>query len=216
MKHMGGYSKYIGRFRVDLRAVLTATALILAAAVVSYTFWHQDVKDRLPTPIPSDYKFVPVGSRVELENLIPPSDIPTLIHFFNPRCACSKFNLDHFNELKTKFAGRIRFFTVLQTSDSVGVEKKFAKKCAGMPTYVDYTGAVADSFGVYSTPQAVLLDENGKIYFRGNYNVSRYCATRETQFVRIAIEHLLARKPLPNFPMAATTPFGCELPSNEK
>ncbi|MCS7084477.1 MAG: AhpC/TSA family protein [Bacteroidia bacterium] len=202
-------------FSGKFKAVGTAVVLTLAAGAAIYIFWAQDVKDRLPTPIPTDYKFVPVGSRVELESLLPPSEMPTLIHFYNPKCPCSRFNIDHLNELKTKFAGKIRFFAVLQTSDTVGAQKKFARKCADVPTYVDYTGAVADSFGVYSTPQAVLLDGEGKIYFRGNYNTSRYCNARETQFVRIAIEHLLAQKPLPKFPPVATTPYGCELPTNQ-
>ncbi len=199
---------------INPKAVLTTVALLGAAISIVYTFWRQDVKDRLPTPVPRDYKYIPVGSRVELENLIPNADMPTLIHFYNPKCPCSRFNLDHLNELKTKFAGKIRFFAVLQTSDTVDAEKKFSKKCANVPTYIDYTGAVADSFGVYSTPQAVVLDAEEKIYFRGNYNVSRYCTTRETQFVRIAIESLLAGKPLPEFPAAATVAYGCELPSN--
>src|SRR5262249_46492721 len=42
--------------------------------------------------------------------------------------------------------------------------------------------------GVYSTPQAVLLDAKSHIVFRGNYNVSRYCTDPRTEFVRIALE----------------------------
>jgi hypothetical protein len=52
-------------------------------------------------------------------------------------------------------------------------------------------GATAQSFGVYSTPQAVILDLAHTLRFRGNYNNSRYCDDQETEYARIAFETLL-------------------------
>jgi hypothetical protein len=200
--------------RPNPRPLVVGIALVVVLAVAGYTLWYHEVKFRLPTPVPADFKFVPVGSRPALTADLPMDGRPALLHFYNPKCPCSRFNIDHLNELKTLFSDRVQFFAVLQTDDTVGVREKFASRCARMPTYVDYTGAVADSFGVYSTPQAVILNPDGSIYFRGNYNTSRYCSTYETQFVRIALDSLLAGKAVPRFPPVATTPYGCELPSD--
>ena len=46
---------------------------------------------------------------------------------------------------------------------------------------------------------------------RGNYNASRYCTDRATEYARIALELLLGSN---DAPVPAETPaYGCELPS---
>ncbi|MDP1797383.1 MAG: hypothetical protein Q8K78_07875, partial [Planctomycetaceae bacterium] len=64
------------------------------------------------------------------------------------------------------------------------------------------------------TPQAVILDQDLHLIYRGNYNISRYCTSRQTEFVRIALEKLLSNTS-PKFvpPVAATTADGCPLPT---
>ena len=47
--------------------------------------------------------------------------------------------------------------------------------------------------------------------YRGNYNVTRYCRERETEFARLAIESVLSGRTPPPFPAAATTAYGCPL-----
>lgn len=95
----------------------------------------------------------------------------------------------------------------------------FDKLRLPVPAYIDSTGDVAQYFGVYSTPQAVLLSkpifDNATIrhlYYRGNYNTSRYCTNPATEFVRIALDSLLHASPLPQFSGVATTAYGCTLP----
>jgi len=79
-------------------------------------------------------------------------------------------------------------------------------------TISDADRAIARTCGVYSTPQFVLIDSRGALFFRGNFNLSRYCSDERAQFARIAIESLCAGRRLPDFPAAATTAYGCEVP----
>jgi hypothetical protein len=81
-----------------------------------------------------------------------------------------------------------------------------------MPAVADAGGERAAQLGVYSTPQAVLLTGDGRIYFRGNYNSSRYCIDRRSEFMRIAIEALLEGAPQAPVPSEAAIAYGCPLP----
>jgi hypothetical protein len=69
--------------------------------------------------------------------------------------------------------------------------------------------------GVYSTPQVVLVDTQSSIFYRGNYNLSRYCLSKNTKFAELAIQDLLAGKTAPSFLSLVTEPYGCSLPGNE-
>jgi len=40
---------------------------------------------------------------------------------------------------------------------------------------VDADGSLAKMVGVYSSPQAVIVDTRGALYYRGNDNLARYC-----------------------------------------
>ena len=83
-----------------------------------------------------------------------------------------------------------------------------------MPHIVDRGAAIARCLGVYSTPQAVLLDRDGRLVYRGNYNTSRYCTEPTTQFVRLALESLQQHRALASEPEAGIA-YGCALPEGE-
>jgi hypothetical protein len=56
------------------------------------------------------------------------------------------------------------------------------------------------------------VDRTGRLAYRGNYNVSRYCTDPRTEFVRIALEQMVAETDkLASLPNLAA--YGCELPS---
>ena len=61
-----------------------------------------------------------------------------------------------------------------------------------VPHYVDADRRLADALGVYATPQAAVLDGAGRLYFVGNYNRTRYCRDRDTEFARLALEAVVA------------------------
>jgi hypothetical protein len=205
--------------RMLTRPVLTWIALLSGeaclAALALGVFWYQDWRYSLPTPRPTTLRQPVVGEVVEFTPFASVSATqPTLLHFFNPACPCSQFNLDHVRELIAEFDGRIRFVAVLEATEHTTALEQFARlnlKCAAV---VDAEGAIARQAGIYSTPQGVVLDERGRLYYRGNYNRGRYCTSPETEFVRLSLENCLARQPAPEFPPEATVALGCELPAN--
>ncbi|HEU0122443.1 MAG TPA: hypothetical protein VFQ91_18070 [Bryobacteraceae bacterium] len=120
--------------------------------------------------------------------------------------------MDHVRELQLRYGRGIRFVAVLQGSG--GAERlrtAFAKLGLQMEAIVDEGGGVGKAAGVYTTPQAVLVDDHGRLYFRGNYNRSRYCAEPATEYVRLAIEKYLAGKPPQEPPPGAEEAYGCPL-----
>lgn len=191
--------------------VVTSTALLLGLSAVS--FWVQDWQYSLPTPRPAGLNQPPLNQRVNLAELgLPITDTkPVFLHFFNPSCPCSRFGLDHLRWLHSKHKHQIHFIAILQ-GDTANLQQEFQKLGLDMPSIVDQDLRIASATGVYSTPQAVLLDPDSRLYYRGNYNSSRYCTTPETAFARIALEALLANKPPPAFPPTATTAYGCPFP----
>lgn len=156
------------------------------------------------------------GETVDL-NLTPiqlDANRPTFLHFFNPACPCSRFNLDHLRSLIQSHQAQVRFIAVLQ-GDQPNLREAFGKLGLNMESVIDLNGAIARAAGVYATPQAVLINRQGQLYYRGNYNSSRYCTTKETEFARIAIESLRDGKPHQPIPLEARTAYGCPLPKKQ-
>jgi hypothetical protein len=72
--------------------------------------------------------------------------------------------------------------------------------------------SIAEACGVYSTPQAVILDAQSDLYYRGNYNRSRYCTDNRSNFAQMAIDSLLNKNLNPTFSQYALKAYGCQLP----
>ena len=79
----------------------------------------------------------------------------------------------------------------------------------------DNADSLALACGVYSTPQAVIIDSDQKLFYRGNYNKSRYCTLKESNYAEIALKALVAGQEPPPSNQLATKSYGCELPENE-
>ncbi|MFM1872576.1 MAG: hypothetical protein RL398_1998 [Planctomycetota bacterium] len=196
------------------RALLAYLSVPAALAATVAVFWHRDVKYSLPTPVPEAHAPPAIGSRPTIDAALAALGVaqdrrPTLLHFYNPDCPCSRFNRDHLQSLVRKYGERVRFVAVVESPQPDGVD-------SGLPmTHVgDAEGTIAAAFGVYSTPQAVLLDAEGTLQFRGNYNTSRYCSEPATEFARLAINALLVGA-APQLDARAAIAFGCELPQEE-
>jgi hypothetical protein len=185
-------------------------------AVIGYAFWHEDWRYSLPTPSPQGLVQPLLGSRLALPLSIAAakrSGRPLLMHFANPQCPCTQFNLDHVRKLEQTFGSKVDFVVVLQSEgDLAEARGEFQSMHLAMPVVYDRGAAIGDWVGVYATPQAAILTADGDLYFRGNYNRSRYCSDESTEFVRIALDALVANRPLPRLPVEATLTYGCPLP----
>jgi len=203
----------MSRERVRLTAAVAVSILCLGTAVTA--FWYQDWQYSLPTPRPEGLAQPSLGTRVDLETLIgrQSDGRPVVIHVVNPDCPCSRFNRDHLRTLVRRFGDRVRFVALVQGSDDApALEQAFAEWDVDIPVVADPGGRKAARLGAYSTPQGVIVGGEGRLYFRGNYNSTRYCADARTEFVRIALEASIAGQALPAMPSDATVAYGCPLP----
>jgi len=195
-----------------MKKTLIISWLVILFAAIGYLFWHNEWKYSLPTPVPATYQAVIPGTFINLANAVDQQQgKPVFLHFFNPDCPCSRFNIREFKSLVKQYSDRISFSVVVLTTDDsytvADIQDKF-----GLTIPVLFNKAIADQCGVYSTPQAVLINSDNKLYYRGNYNKSRYCTDKKTNYAQLAIDSLLHKNVNPIFARAALTSYGCTLP----
>jgi peroxiredoxin len=199
-----------------LKTILFSIVATVATVTVGWIFWEQEVKYASPTVVPDNFIDVEMGSHIDLAKLSIPSGKITVLHFFNPDCPCSKFNMKDFESLTVKYKDRANFIVVLQSDEIDAVEEFNDKYDLDLAVISDKQGRISDICGIYATPQAVILDKDAIMYYKGNYNQSRFCTRKETRFVEIALDSLIGNKPLPLFVRnELTLPYGCSLPSDE-
>jgi hypothetical protein len=199
-----------------MKKLLLSFWLLALLAVMSFVLWHEDWKYSLPTPVPEKYDPAkPVDGSYLRSRLSLPGDKPFFIHFFNPECPCSRFNIPHIKSLVHKYGDKINFVIVVPSADTkydvAYIRKKFDLE---IPVYFDKL--IADSCGVYSTPQAVIIKNSGELYYRGNYNKSRFCADKNTNYAQMAVDSLLHDSENLITDKAALKSYGCCLPKCTK
>jgi hypothetical protein len=199
----------------SMKKGLVITWLILLAAGIGLFFWQSAWKYSLPTPVPSDYHDVTRGELVRLppSAQLPLGQKPLFLHFFNPDCPCSRFNMPQFKALMQQYGRQVSFAIVVMSPQKYTAEQLQEKFQLPYPIPVLTDSAVAAACGVYSTPQAVLLDANGQLFYRGNYNRSRYCTDEKTSFASQALDGLLHHDYSLTFSPLALKAYGCQLPS---
>ena len=195
-----------------MACALAVSVLCLSTAVAA--FWYQDWQYSLPTPRPDDLEQASFGTAVDTMSIFGRAydGRVLVVHVVDPDCPCSRFNRDHLRSLVTRFGHRVTFLALVQGhDDGEALTRSFGDWNIPVDVVADPGGLRAKRLGVYSTPQAVVIDQGGRLYFRGNYNAGRYCVDRRTEFARMAIESVLAGRPLPAMPVEATVAYGCPL-----
>jgi thiol-disulfide isomerase/thioredoxin len=185
--------------------------LLLLFSAAGVLFWYNEWQYQLPTPVPPNYKPVNTGKVVALDTAFASfTGKPIFLHFFNPDCPCSRFNMSHFKDLVRKYGNRIDFVIVVisrKPFTAQDIQDKFDIRLR-----VLFDASVAASCGVYSTPQAVILDGQHRLYYRGNYNSSRYCSDEKTSYAKIALACFLHERTRTDFSPLALKAYGCRLP----
>lgn len=194
-----------------LRVALATAWLSLLAGVVGGLFWYNDWVYQLPTPVPTHYRPVALGSTVELgDQLEYASDKPLFLHFYNPECPCSRFNGPHFRSLVDRFGNDTRFAVVVLSEKRFTAAQIREKLGVSVPVLFDST--LAARCGVYSTPQAAIIHPDQRLFYRGNYNAARYCTDEKTAYAKIALTTLLENRKRPVFTADALQAYGCSFP----
>lgn len=195
--------------RVRILGVVSLLALL--ASFIVYIFWHEEVRYSLPTPVPHHYAAVDVNQKIVLEIQGSYADTPLYLHFYNPDCPCSRFNAKHIRELIRAHGDSVKALIIVPSIvDIKTAANEFGESLEIIP---DEDGRIAKACGVYSTPQAVIIDRNGKLFYRGNYNRARYCTAQATNYAELALLSLINDARPPVFDVFATQSYGCQLPS---
>jgi hypothetical protein len=193
--------------------IIVFLAMILTT--IAALFWHQEFKYSLPTPVPENYKFVSLGNNIQIPEGLPSKNKkPVFLHFFNPDCPCSKFNITHFKSLVKEYGNEATFSIVVMSNKNYSARQIQNRFDIDIPVLFD--PSLAASYGVYSTPQAVIIDTNQKLYYRGNYNRTRYCTDKKSNYAQQALDSLLSDKDRVTFNQFALKAYGCELPNCSK
>ena len=186
--------------------------LMLLLSAIGALFWYNEWVYHLPTPVPSNYRPVSQGKIIKLNGLLEADHSkPLFIHFFNPDCPCSRFNISNFKSLAKLYGRQVNFVVVVMNNKYYTAKQIQDKFDLNIPVLFD--ASIATSCGVYSTPQAVLLDSERKLYYRGNYNSSRYCTDEKTSYAKMAITGLLHDHSKLIFDQLALRAYGCRLPN---
>ncbi|MEZ0131265.1 thioredoxin fold domain-containing protein [Flavobacterium sp. LBUM151] len=197
------------------KKILVGLWITLLFCAISFLFWQNELKYTLPTPVPKNYHAVAMGSRINLGECWLTNNKPVFIHFFNPDCPCSRFNIPHVSGLIKKYGDKINFKIVVLNKHKdftiAEIQKKFD---CNVPVYFDERMAV--KCGVFSTPQAVIMDGSHRLYYRGNYNKTRYCTNSDSNYAQMAIDSLLEQTKSPSFDALALRAYGCSLPKCTK
>jgi len=177
-------------------------------------FWSQELKYALPTPVPANFHARAVAETIDLRELTHfDNSRPVFLHFFNPDCPCSRFNIKHFKSLVAEYSDQVQVYAVIPAYADLDRAHSMIE-LSQVTILQDQTDSLAAACGVYSTPQAVVIDAHQKLFYRGNYNKSRYCTTKESNYAEIALQALVTGTAPPQFNALATRSYGCELPKD--
>lgn len=197
------------------KGALILWLLILFGGIIAF-FWYSALVYSLPTPVPAEYKYIGKGEHVDIQKgLRRNKKLPLFLHFFNPDCPCSKFNVPQIRTLIKEYKNQVDFsIVVVSAAREYSIKDIQEKFHAEVP--VSFDTSIAKTCGVYSTPQAVILDVQDKLFYRGNYNRSRYCTDKKTEYAKIALDSLLHENTSPVFDQLALKAYGCQLPTCTK
>lgn len=197
-----------------MRKFIVTSCLTLSLLGILGLFWRNEWVYNQPTPVPASYHPIGFGTTLDLGGYLKPSGKPQFLHFFNPDCPCSRFNMTYFKTLVAQYGSRVDFTIVVMNNDRYTEKDILDKYDLHIPVLFD--SLVAVRCGVYSTPQAVIVDPAHKLYYRGNYNRSRYCTDTKTNYAQMALDGLLQRRDYLRFDQFALTAYGCRLPNCQK
>lgn len=191
---------------------IVVTWLLVLVVVVGSLFWYNEWIYSLPTPVPASYKLVSANEHISVvEKLNADPGKPVFLHFFNPDCPCSRFNLPHFRDLVKKYGDEVTFVAVPMIMLGQEYTDDEIREKIGLDIPVWREPGVAEAVGVYSTPQAVVINNKHDLYYRGNYNKSRYCTDKRSNYAEMAVASLLNNSPTPDFGPTALRAYGCTI-----
>ena len=197
-----------------MNRLIVSVVLLASLGGIACLFWSQELKYALPTPVPANFHDRAVAETIDLRKVSHfDKGRPVFLHFFNPDCPCSRFNIKHFKNLVAEYGNQVQVYAVIPAYADMDRARSMIE-LQQVTILQDHADSLAAACGVYSTPQAVVIDAHQKLFYRGNYNKSRYCTTKESNYAEIALQALVTGAAPPPFNALATRSYGCELPKD--
>ncbi len=135
----------------------------------------------------------------------------TVLLFLSTVCPVSNAYQDRIRALVKQFEAkqvRILLINANDNESSAETERYAADVKFPVPIYKDWRNTVADRYGVTLTPEAVVVDGDGASRYVGAVDDARNPARVRIEAVRLAVEDLLAGRPVSVKPIRA---FGCAI-----
>ena len=133
----------------------------------------------------------------------------TVLCFTCNLCPVAVAYEDRFIEFNKKYAGKgVKFIAINcnKTENLEAMKKRSQEKSFNFPYVYDGSADAARAYGARVTPHLFVLDENGKVAYRGSFDDKQKKPTKS--FLVDAVEALLAgKKP----PVDSTKAFGCTI-----
>ena len=134
----------------------------------------------------------------------------TVLIFLSAQCPVSNEYVPRLNALAREYEGRA---TVLGVNSNRNESLDDARKHAAeyrlaFPVYKDPGNVLADLLGVTVTPQAVVLDSQRRLQYRGRIDDSQKLARVTRSDLRLALGAVLTGRPAP---ASETKAFGCTI-----
>lgn len=178
-----------------LLALSLATALSAQPPKTTDPLWRLSVKDL-------------TGAAVPLASLRGPV---TVVTFVSTQCPISNAYNDRMQALYKDYEGQaVHFIFVNANRTEQAAEVASHAKAVGFtfPVYKDDTGDVAGFFDAQVTPESFLVDNSGTIVYHGQIDDSKNEARITSRSLRLALDAVLAGKPVP---VAEKKAFGCTI-----
>lgn len=152
------------------------------------------------------------GGTVDFQSL--KGDV-TVVGFISTQCPISNDYNERMIALYNDYGNRVRFvFVNSNSTEPADVVANHARQANfQFPVFKDANNVVADKFGAQVTPEMFVIDKSGTIVYHGYIDDARNPARVTNQGLRLAIDAVLAGKPVP---VSETKAFGCAIKRAKK
>jgi thiol-disulfide isomerase/thioredoxin len=135
----------------------------------------------------------------------------TVVTFIATQCPVSNSYNQRMIELYKDYTPKnVKFvFVNANRSEPASEVREHAKRIGfPFPVYKDPDNVVADRFDAQVTPESYVIDSSGVLRYHGSIDDDMNAARVHTQRLRLALDALLAGKPVP---ATETKAFGCTI-----